>query len=131
MPNYLLPGVTQIPSQLIIASISKTLPMIITIVLSAYAMTANTYLPGMAVRLSVPRTYGMYQADGLTGVILAISGSTIVLNIDSTYFDAFVIPTPMPMTEAPASLAPAGSRNLQYNNFTGQVPFQSLNNIGN
>ncbi len=92
---------------------------------------ANTYIAGQAVRLTVPYTWGMFQANGLTGVILDIDDDafTMTLNIDSTLFDAFIYnPTSY---ETPASLSPAGSRNLQYNNQTDQVPFQSLNNIGN
>jgi hypothetical protein len=73
----------------------------------------------------------MFQANGLTGVILDIDpvGMTMNLNIDSTLFDTFVYSPNS--ADTPASLAPAGSRNLQYNNSTDQVPFQSLNNRGN
>lgn len=90
---------------------------------------SNTYVVGQLVRLTVPRTWGMYQANGLIGRILAIDTSTMTLNIDSTNFDVFVDGSGGP--ETPASLAPAGSQNLEYSNGTHQVPFQSLNNIGN
>ena len=90
---------------------------------------ANTYIVGMAVRLFVPQTYGMYQANNLTGTITNISGSNFTLNIDSTQFDPFVIPSGN--VEQPATIAPNGSRNYQYNNTSADVPFQSLNNIGN
>ena len=71
----------------------------------------------------------MYQANGLTGQILAIDSTTMNLDIDSNYFDAFVDGSNT--SETPASLAPAGSRNLEFNNTSRQVPFQSLNNSGN
>lgn len=131
MPNYLLPGVTTIPSALLILSISQTSLMQIGVVLPTFVLAANTYIVGMAVRLVVPRSFGMYQANGLVGVILSMnpSGSNWTLNLDSSQFDPYIIP---PVTqEVPASVSPAGSRNLQYNNNTGIVPFQSLNNIGN
>ena len=80
-------------------------------------------------RLTVPKTWGMFQANGLMGKIMAVDSSTMTLNIDSTYFDTFVDGSST--SETPASLAPAGSQNLEYNNLTNQVPFQSLNNIGN
>jgi hypothetical protein len=90
---------------------------------------SNTYVIGQLVRLTVPRTCGMYQANGLTGRVLAVDSTTMSLNIDSTYFDTFVDGSST--YETPASLAPAGSQNLQFNNTTGKVPFQSLNNVGN
>jgi hypothetical protein len=90
---------------------------------------ANTYVLGQVVRLTVPKTWGMYQANARTGKIIQIGASTMSLNIDSTGFDAFVYNPSS--SETPASLAPAGSQNLEFNNTSGQVPFQSLNNIGN
>ena len=93
------------------------------------ASEANTYIPGMAIKLTVPITYGMFQANGLVGTITAVNGLVFTLNIDSSLFDPFVAPTGN--TEQPSSFAPNGSRNLEYNNLTSDVPFQSLNNIGN
>jgi hypothetical protein len=90
---------------------------------------ANTYQMGQLVRLVVPRTWGMYQANGLTGKIIQIGALTMTLNIDSTRFDVFVDGSAT--SETPASLSPAGSQNLEYDNTTRDVPFQSLNNIGN
>jgi hypothetical protein len=71
----------------------------------------------------------MYQANGLTAKILGINSTTMLLDLDSTNFDQFVDGSSSSVT--PASLAPAGSRNLEFNNQTGQVAFQSLNDIGN
>lgn len=88
----------------------------------------NTYIPGMLVKLFVPQSYGMYQANGLVGQILSVIGNILTINIDSGMFDAFVAPS---TGEQPASLAPSGSRNLPYDNTTRNLPFQSLNNIGN
>lgn len=127
MANQYLPGVIQIPSMLLITNMTQSFPMVVTFTVPS--SSANTYLQGQLVRLTVPRTWGMYQANGLTGQILAINSSTMVLNIDSTYFDAFV--NGSSTSETPASLAPDGSRNLEFSNSTNQVPFQSLNNIGN
>ncbi len=90
---------------------------------------ANTYVPGQLVRLTVPKTWGMFQANGLIGKIMQSGSSNMFLNLDSTYFDAFVDGSSS--KETPASLSPAGSQNLEYDNTTGQVAFQSLNNIGN
>ncbi len=129
MPNQYLPPVIQIPSSLIITNITRSAPMIVTVAIGNPASEANTYIVGMAVRLFVPVTYKMFQANNLVGTITKINSNDFTLNLDSSLFDAFVIPTGN--TEQPASLAPFGSRNLQYDNNTNEVPFQSLNNIGN
>lgn len=125
--NQYLPGVIQIPSALIITAISQSRPMVVTFTVPPVT-AANTYVVGQLVRLTVPRNYGMFQANNLTAQIIDTGTSTLTLDADSSIFDAFAIP---PSGEQPASLAPAGSRNLQYGNTTGQVPFQSLNNVGN
>lgn len=131
MPNQYLPGVNTIPNSLVITDITKSGPMVVTATLANTAPNprVNTYRVGMNVKLYVPRTYGMYQANGLVGTILSLSGNVFTLSLDSTLFDTFSIP--VTQVESPASLSPFGSRNLEYDNTTDLVPFQSLNNIGN
>lgn len=124
--NIYLPPVIVTPGSLIISAITQSNPMVATIINSS----SNTYIIGMLVKLTIPFTYGMSQANGLIGRISNINGLNFTLNIDSSRFDAFSIPTVG--KEAPASLSPAGSNNLQYMNGTSiSVPFQDLNNIGN
>ncbi len=131
MANQYLPPVIQIPSSLTITAITQASPMVITVSAANTSTEANTYIVGMAVRLMVPQTYKMYQANNLVGTITAISGSNFTLNLDSSQFDAFVVPSGVTV-EQPASIAPFGSRNYQYTNGSSlSVPFQSLNNIGN
>jgi len=103
--------------------------MIITVEVSNTSTEANTYIVGMAVRLFVPYTYKMFQANNLVGTILAIDDVDFALDLDSSTFDPFVVPSGN--VEQPATISPNGSRNLEYNNNTNKVPFQSLNNIGN
>lgn len=129
LANQYLPPVVQIPSSLQIASITQSLPMVITVSIGNTTTEANTYIVGMSVRLFVPQSYGMYQANNLVGTITAVSGLIFTLNVDSSQFDPFVVPSGN--VEQPATIAPNGSRNLEYNNSTNLVPFQSLNNIGN
>lgn len=129
MANQYLPGVITTPSSLLIVGATKSLPMVITVAVGNSTTAANTYIVGMSVRLVIPKPYGMYQANGLVGTILAINGLDFTLSIDSSLFDTFVIPSGS--VETPASISPNGSRNLQYDNTTLEVPFQSLNNIGN
>jgi hypothetical protein len=130
MPNanaYLV-GTIQIPSSLLITSITNAYPMVVTVSVDVYT-ASNTYIVGQLVKIVVPNPYRMIQADGLIGQILAINGLQFNLDIDSRQFDAFVIPSGN--VEQPSSLSPAGSRNLQYSNQTNQVAFQSLDNRGN
>jgi len=129
MPNQFLPGVIAIPSSLVITAITQSSPMVVTVAIGNSTTEANTYIVGMSVRLFVPQTYKMYQANNLVGTIKAISGSNFTLNLDSSLFDAFVVPSGN--VEQPASISPNGSRNYEYNNGSADVPFQSLNNIGN
>lgn len=126
--NEYLPGTIQIPSSMDITAITQSFPMVVTAVLNSVT-ESNTYIIGQLVRLTIPRSYGMWQANKIVGQIVAISGLNFSLDIDSRLFDAFVVPSGN--IEQPASLAPSGSRNLQFSNLTGQVGFQSLNNLGN
>lgn len=130
MPNQYLPPVIAIPSSLILTAITRASPMVVTVSVGNATTEANTYIVGMAIRLFVPVTYGMRQANNLVGTITVINGSNFTLNLDSSQFDPFVVPSGN--VEQPASISPAGSRNYQYTNGSNQsVPFQSLNNIGN
>lgn len=131
MSNQYLKGVNTIPNSLLITAITRAYPMIVTTTLvnNEPNPRVNTYHVGMNVKLFVPWSYGMYQANGKIGQIKAISGNVFMLDLDSTLFDAFSIPSGN--VETPASFAPFGSKNLEYDNTTNKVPFQSLNNIGN
>lgn len=126
--NTYLPGVIAIPSSLTITAITQAAPMVVTISINTVT-EANTYIIGQKVRLMVPNSYGMYQANGLIGRVIATGLNTLTVNIDSSGFDPFVIPAAS--AEMPASLAPSGSQNLSFDNNTNHVGFQSLNDIGN
>jgi hypothetical protein len=124
--NIYLRPVIAIPSALEITAITQANPMVVTTTMNSDQV--NTYIAGQVVALTIPANWGMWQANGLKGQITSVNGANLTLNINSLYFDAFVNPMD---GSGPASLAPSGSRNLQIDNTTGQVPFQSLNNIGN
>lgn len=124
--TYLAPAIT-IPGTLLITAITRAYPMVVSFTNS----DENTYVPGQLMRLFIPSSYQMIQANNLQGKILSIDNVsyTMALDIDSTHFDAFVVPPPY--TAQPASMAPAGSRNLTLGNDTSRVPFQNLSNSGN
>lgn len=130
MANQYLKPVILIPSSLEITAITQSSPMVISVQIDNPASQDNTYIVGMAVRLFVPITYGMFQANNLVGTIIMVNGSQFTLNLDSSHFDQFVIPSGI-NNEQPATISPNGSRNYQYSNTSRPVPFQSLNNIGN
>jgi hypothetical protein len=130
MANQYLPPVICIPSSLLITAITQSNPMVVSVNIENTSTEANTYIVGMSVRLTVPQSYLMYQANNLVGTITAINGLNFTLNLDSSLFDAFIVPSGN--VEQPATICPFGSRNLEYNNTNDKiVPFQSLNNIGN
>ncbi len=124
--NTFLPPSPVVPGFLLITAITRAFPMVVTITDSIY----NTYVVGQSVHLSIPAAYGMLQADQLTAEIIAINGFDFSLNINSSGFDAFSSPNPsgIPTPVQPATLAPAGCKNI-YN--TLQEPFHSLSNQGN
>lgn len=105
--NTYLPPSPVVPGMLLITAISRAYPMVVTIVNSLY----NTYVIDQLVCLTVPPAYGMYQANELTAKIIDINGTQFSLNVNSSAFDAFVVPSGITISQ-PASLAPAGSRNL-------------------
>jgi hypothetical protein len=124
--NIYLSPAPVVPGMLLISAISNANPMVVTIVDSIY----NTYGAGQIVCLTVPPQYGMIQANELSAKIMVVDGDDFTLNVNSTNFDVFTIPSPtLPPPTKPASLAPAGSRN-SYNISTDS--FRALNgNTGN
>lgn len=126
--NTYLPGVVFTPSALQITGITNAYPMVVTTA-SIDGLQENTYQTGQLIKLFVPVSYGMIQANGLVGRIIEVVGDDISLDIDSRQFDAFVYPASG--NPQPAAISPYGSRNLEFSNLTRQVPFQPFNNVGN
>lgn len=125
--NTYLSPVIAIPSTLEIIAITQANPAVLTV--TENIDQVNTYIPGQVVKINVPVTYGMWQINNISAPILLSNGPYITVNINSMNFDPFVIPPEGSL--GPATISPSGSQNLQYNNITNQVAFQSLNNIGN
>jgi hypothetical protein len=123
--NTFLPPMILTPGVLLISYITQSYPMVITIVDSV----ENTYIVGQLIRLTIPFIYGMQQANQQTGQILEINGLDFNVNIDSTFYNPFTVPMG-PQYGGP-SLAPAGLNNVQFSNFTTNLPFKNLNNRGN
>lgn len=70
-----------------IAAITNSFPAIIT------TTFAHSYISGLIVRIRVPFGYGMVLLNKRVGSITVTSATTFTIPIDTTNFDAFVIPT--------------------------------------
>lgn len=119
--NVYLPPSPVIPPFLVISAITKSNNAVVTV------STSNQYIVGQVIYFNVPFTYGMFQINGLTGLILGVDATNLIFttDINSSQFDTFSVPL---SGEMPATLAPAGARN-EYN--TLNVPFHSQGNTGN
>lgn len=72
----------------------------------------HQYQTGLIVRLYVPNGFGMVQANELSGPITVINNTQFTLPINTTNFDAFVIPAYQPGAfGTPAQVVPIGQVN--------------------
>lgn len=75
----------------IISAITQANPCVVT------TAADHGYSTGFQVRVSFPfpysKSFGMYQINGLSGVITVLSPTTFSMPIDTTGFDAFVVGT--------------------------------------
>jgi hypothetical protein len=94
------------PAMRIIASISNANPAVVT------TTFAHQYLTGTIVRLNFPPGYGMEQANQLTGEIVVTGSTTFSINIDTTFFDPFMIPATFPDDTQYAQVVPIGENSL-------------------
>lgn len=74
------------PAMRIITAITKANPATIT------TSFAHNFFTGDIVRLYVPKTFGMRQADHLQGTITVTSTTQFTIDIDTTDFDTFAVP---------------------------------------
>lgn len=65
------------------------------------------YLPGEYLSFRVSKPYGMTQMNNIKGRVLFATAYTVTVDIDTTDFDAFIIPS-SPGAQ-PAMAVPAGS----------------------
>lgn len=70
------------------------------------------YVIGNEVTFQIPKEWGMIQLNGLSGFITAITDDTITVNINTSNFDAFVVPGSSHVS--PAQVIPAGDLNYGY-----------------
>lgn len=85
---YANPTPTYQPAMRLIASITQANPAVVT------TTFAHNYITGEIVRLVIPYTSGMQQINKQTGTIIVTGNTTFSIDIDSSLFDAYVIPVP-------------------------------------
>jgi hypothetical protein len=78
------------PAMRIIASVTNAFPATVT------TTFAHQYLSGTIIRLIIPTGFGMVQANQLYGPINVTGPTTFTIDIDTTFFDAFAVPSSSP-----------------------------------
>lgn len=75
------------------------------------------------VQFQIPPEYGMVELNGLKGYVRAFTLDTITVDIDSTSFQPFVIPTVTPpVVISPAQVLPIGNYSFGYQLPGGSQP---------
>lgn len=90
MPINAIPFPTFQPSMRIITAITNSFPAQVTTSFN------NQYITGTIVRLIIPDGFGMTQANQKIGTIVIISPTTFLIDIDTTFYDPFVVPSENP-----------------------------------
>ena len=93
------------PAMRLITAITQANPAVVT------TSFDHDYITGTVVRLNIPPACGMQQANQLTGAISVISPTTFSIDIDTTQFAPFVIPTFTPHVNSAAQVIPVGEVN--------------------
>ncbi len=86
-----------------IESITQANPMVVTTVLD------HDYVVGMMVRFLIPVAFGMTALNDLQGQVIGKSANTLTIDIDSSNFNAFSYPSPLPSAYTPPSIIPNSS----------------------
>lgn len=104
------------PAMRVISSITKALPAVITTTFD------HDYATGLIVRLKVPKGFGMQQANNVSGPITVTGTTTFTMELNSTNFDAYAIPSENPghfFTQG--QVLPVGEVNNSLSNATRNV----------
>lgn len=87
----------------------------------------HQYQTGLVVRILVPDIYGMYQCNGLFGTIEVTSATTFHIDLDTTTFDVFSIPDPLPQGYTNAQSVPiAESNDMLSESVQNVLPYQAV-----
>jgi hypothetical protein len=86
-----------------IASVTKANPCVVT--------TTNNhgYPAGVKVRFLIPTQFGMLNLNLVNIQVISVTLNTLTLNLDSTNFNTFSYPNPLPSAYTPPSVIPDSS----------------------
>lgn len=90
------------PAMRIISTITNSNPATVTTTID------HDYISGEIVRLIIPKGFGMPQADKKYGEITVTGTDTFTIDIDTTHFDPFSPPSPLPDAFTCAQTIPIG-----------------------
>lgn len=85
------------PAMRVVTAITNGFPALVT------TSFDHQYLTGTIVRLRVPPSFGMFQINEQEGEITVTSPTQFTITINTTNYDAFVVPTP-PVGHLPAGV---------------------------
>lgn len=95
-----------------ILSITQAFNAVITTTYDGINPADHNYSDGLIVRIIVPYGFGMVQINQLQGTVTVINETQFSIDIDTTTFDAFVIPPYNPgHFGTPAQVVPFGEVN--------------------
>ena len=87
---YANPSPTFQPAMRLVTAITNASPTVIT------TSFDHDYRSGDIVRIQVPDGYGMTQIDKFVGKITVTASNTFSMDIDTSLFDTFSVPSPLP-----------------------------------
>ena len=100
---------TYIPFKCTITAITQGTTTVVT------TSVNHGFVVGNQVQFNIPEQWGIFQLNGLKGLILSITSNTITVNIDSTKFDAFITPVVVsPTVVDTPEVIPIGDQNTGY-----------------
>ena len=93
------------PAMRIISAVTNAYPALVT------TSFDHQYLDGLIVRLTIPKGFGMIQANQLYAPIIVTGATTFTIDIDTTDFDPFVVSGSFPSSYQSAMVVPIGEVN--------------------
>lgn len=95
-----------------ILSITQDVNALVTTTFDGVNPGNHNYSTGLTARLYVPDGFGMTQANRLEGIVTKVNDTQFTITIDTTNFDAFVVPSYQPGAfGTPAQVVPVGEIN--------------------
>ncbi len=86
-----------------IASITNAYPAVVT------TTENHGYVAGMEVRFLIPVGFGMIELNNILAQVLQVTADTLTINIDTSNFNTFQYPSPLPNAYTPPSVIPNNS----------------------